>query len=171
MASFDIPFYYKCKTCGLRGTTNQGVDACAKFKIQINPEEDFCAWHENENTLSCCICGATDNLIIEEIDGENYLFCSGHYNAIHSCQGCINNNVCALASDHSEPQVVMKTIRQGMMTMQTQVKNPNLVKKHCSVCHCSYVDGQEVACLKDSPDHLSCSNWQLQKALLQQYYQ
>lgn len=166
-----IPFNYKCKTCANKRLAQNNTPACAKFKIKINPEEDFCAWHENENTAGCTICGSTDDLIIEVIDDENYLFCQGHYNAIHSCQGCINNNVCTFVSDHSEPQVVMKTIRQGGMIMQTQVKNPNLIQKHCSQCQCSYADGTSFACVKDSSDHLGCQNWQLQKALLQQHYQ
>jgi len=166
-----IPFNYRCRTCANKGMAQDNTPACVKFKIKINPEEDFCAWHDNENIQGCHICGSTDNLIIDNIDNENYLFCKGHYNAIHSCQGCVNNNVCGFASDHSEPQVVMKTIRQGMMTMQTQIKNPNLIQKHCSKCQCSYADGTDFACLKDLPNHLSCSNWQLQKALLQQYSQ
>ena len=84
--------------------------------------------------------------------------------------GCIKNNECAFANDHSEPQMVMKTARQGGMIMQTQVKNPNLIKKHCLNCDCAYIMDGEPLCLKDSPE-FSCQNWKLQKTLLQQHYQ
>ena len=86
--SSDIPFYYRCETCGLQGNTTKGTPVCAKFKIAINPEEDFCAWHQNKDIIGCIFCGINDNLLIEEIDGENILLCFDHYQALHSCQGC-----------------------------------------------------------------------------------
>ena len=168
--SSDIPFYYRCETCSLQGNTTKGTPACAKFKIAINPEKDFCAWHQNKDIMGCIFCGTSDNLLIEEIDGENTLLCFDHYQALHSCQGCIKNNECAFANDHSEPQMVMKAMRQGGMIMQTQVKNPNLIKKHCLSCDCAYIIDGEPLCLKESPE-FSCQNWKLQKTLLQQHYQ
>ena len=66
--------------------------------------------------------------------------------------------------DRSEPQVVMRTVRQGMMTMQTQVKNPNLVRKHCLNCVCSY--GTQGDCCADQNGE-GCKNWQAIQELLQ----
>ena len=168
----NIPFFYKCKSCANQGTTNQGTPACAKFKIAINPEEDFCAWHENQNAMGCLFCGSTENVVLEEIDGKYYSFCANHHTAFHSCQGCTYNNVCGFKSDHSEPQMVTKTIRQGGMIMQTQGKNPKLVQKHCQTCRCSMVlpEGGDPFCLKEDAE-AACLNWQPQITLLQQYSQ
>ena len=35
-----------CKTCQRLGTFNDGSAGCVKFKIKVNPETDFCSWHE-----------------------------------------------------------------------------------------------------------------------------
>ena len=34
------------------------------------------------------------------------------------------------------PQMVMKTIQQGIMIVQQQVPNPKRIEKYCKVCNC-----------------------------------
>ena len=160
ISSNSIPFFYKCKTCSRQGQTNDGKPACSKFNIIINPETDFCAWHDEKDGVTCQFCDKTDNLIVETINNNIYTFCQEHYTAFHQCQGCTHFNICPLSQDKSEPQVVTKTIRQGGMLIQTQVKNPNLMKKHCSNCCCF---SNEV-CVKDSS--IGCPKWQPQITML-----
>ena len=147
-----------CKTCALRGATDTGAPACSKFKIPIDDiENNGCTWHTT-NILTCEICGQPkDTVMIWQNDNTEKLICSGCYNLIGSCYTCVNANICNFKNDHSEPQVVSKTIQQGFMTMQTQVKNPHLVEKHCSICRCSDVNNN---CLKDDTG-AECPNWQL----------
>ncbi len=155
--AFDVPFFYKCKTCASRGMTAQNQPACAKFKISINPEEDFCAWHTSENTTSCAVCGSTEQLIIYETNDTVIPFCPNCSALIGTCQTCKNKGQCDFQNDHSEPQVVMKTVRQGMMTMQTQVKNPKLVERHCKHCQCGLPTGE---CLVEN-NGAGCKNWKM----------
>ena len=144
-----------CKTCALRGATNTGTPACSKFKIPI--ENNGCTWHTT-NTLTCELCGQPkDTVMIWQNDNTEKLICTDCYNSIGSCHTCVNVNTCNFKNDHSEPQVVSKTIQQGFMTMQTQVKNPHLVEKHCSTCRCSDVNNN---CFKDDTG-AGCPNWQL----------
>lgn len=158
----NIPFYYKCSSCASKGKTREGQDACAKFKIPIDVTKDFCAWHSNEDTSTCASCGSSENLIINQIDDKNIVLCQSCSAALYTCGGCANANICAFKADHSEPQIVMRTVRQGMMTMQTQGKNPNLVAKHCTTCRCAGapVGPDDYPCLKDNQG-AGCANWQL----------
>ena len=158
----NIPFFYKCKSCGQRGQTNDGREACAKFKIVINPEEDFCSWHTTKDSSKCTFCGSADNLILYDIGNDDHLIvCSKCYPALFSCQTCSNAQDCSFAADRSEAQYVMKTVRQGFTTMQTQIRNPNLVSKHCSICHCGLATTSpgDFICQKDNNE--GCKNWQL----------
>lgn len=147
-----------CKTCALRGATNTGTPACSKFKIPIDDiENNGCTWHIT-NIPTCEICGQPkDTVMIWQNDNTEKLICTDCYNLIGSCRTCANANICNFKNDHSEPQVVSKTIQQGFMTMQTQVKNPHLVEKHCSTCRCSDVNNN---CFKDD-NGANCTNWQL----------
>ncbi len=159
--AFDIPFFYRCKTCASRGTTQSNQPACAKFKISINPEEDFCAWHTNESTTSCAFCGQTGSLTIYELNDEILPLCANCSSMIGTCHTCENIATCDFQNDHNEPQVVMKTVRQGMMTMQTQIKNPVLVDRHCKHCQCGLTTGD---CLRDN-NGIGCKNWKVKNNL------
>ena len=158
-----------CKTCASKSKTQDGRSACARFKILINPDEDFCSKHVTQGQTDVCdLCNIhlPMNQFCIWINPEgtnNYLICKNCYSKIYSCITCKYGNICGFSNDHSEPQMVMKTIRQGMMTMQTQVKNPNLVIKHCQKCHCS--DGadphiKDVTCFKEQ-DIGVCPKWEM----------
>lgn len=159
---FEKKTISKCKTCGLRGTFQNGSPGCSKFKVQIDLDKDFCSWHVPEGALTTCsFCQnktPIKDTIIHYFNDKLILICPQCNSLVGTCHTCIHQPKCDFKSDTSEPQVVMKTVRQGMMTMQTQVKNPNLIKKHCIKCTCSY--GTEGNCLKDSNGD-GCPNWQL----------
>ena len=158
----------KCKNCGLRGTLQDGSLACSKFKIKINPEEDYCSWHIPESSITnCSICKQlipSKDILIYPFQNQNLFLCDKCAQLIGTCHTCAYQQNCGFRSDRSEPQVVMRTVRQGMMTMQTQVKNPNLVQKHCLNCRCSY--GTEGNCLRDS-NGVACNSWSILPELLQ----
>lgn len=157
----------KCKTCGFKGIFQNGIDGCSKFKIPVDPEKDFCSWHISENSVTTC--GICQNIVpikdtlIHYFNEKMILTCQNCHTLIGTCHTCAHQPECSFMSDTTEPQVVMRTIRQGMMTMQTQVRNPNLVKKHCLKCKCSY--GTEGDCIKiENGD--GCTNWLLLPELL-----
>ena len=147
-----------CKTCILRGATNTGAPACTKFKILIGDiESNGCTWHLSESSV-CEICGQKkDSVLIWQQEEVEKVICADCYPKMYACHTCVNSSICGFRNDHSEPQIVNKTIQQGFMTMQTQVKNPNLVEKHCSTCQCSKTDNE---CFKDE-NGVECPNWRL----------
>lgn len=159
---------FLCKTCAYRGTAQNGSPACSLHKKIVNPDIDFCSDHLNAAyAIPCQICQKNvkpSDLLIYQFGNSNLCICAQCAEHIGTCTTCINQNHCSFQTDRSEPHVVMRTVRQGMMTMQTQVKNPNLVQKHCMNCQCSY--GQERDCLKDENGG-NCANWQIIPELLQ----
>ena len=66
-------------------------------------------------------------------------------------------NECGFRTDHTMPAYVTQNVRKGFMTMQTQVKNPNLVEKHCTTCRCSIDD--RGTCGKENNAGSDCPHW------------
>ena len=158
----------RCKYCGLKGTFQDGKPACLKFKIAINPDEDFCSWHIPESNITQCnIC--KKHIPMKEtnvncFEDKILLTCESCSSLLGTCHTCQYQNQCNFKSDYSEPQMVTKTIKQGMMIMQTQMKNPNLIQKHCLNCKCSYTPQGD--CFKDITEG-ACPSWTLRPELLQ----
>ena len=111
--------------------------------------------------LTCDICskpGVPTNTILFKTDNDIWLLahlaCYDQY--IGKCASCVNAQACTLDADHTLPKYVMKIVRQGSMTLQTQVLNPQLVDKHChNGCLC--YDGNN--CLHQNGQ--GCQNYKL----------
>lgn len=160
-----MTFNFKtCKTCAFKGKFQDDSWGCAKFKMKIDIDNDGCSWHKSES--SCCsLCNTPSdslNLFYYEETKEWYAFCPSCYQHIGACATCKDGEVCPFRSDKSEPSYITKVISQGFMRVQQQVKNPNLIEKHCSTCRCCW--GTE-NCHKDEQG-INCPNWQLRKELL-----
>lgn len=161
-----MDFKYLCRTCQRKSVFKDGSPGCNKFKIKIDLEKDFCSWHLNESTPICIFCGETEGLMAVYLNNSWYHICQDHYKILYTCQGCAHINTCNFKNDHSKQQYVMRQVRQGNMIMNQQVKNPDLVTKHCSTCHCSF--DKDNTCFKEvSPNEAGCPNWQLRTELLQ----
>ena len=161
-----MDFKYLCRTCRRQGTFQDGSPGCAKFKIKVNPEKDFCAWHDSKDAPTCAFCDEIEGLILISLSDDWYYICQDHFKVLYTCQTCEWSAQCDFQNDHSEQPYVMRQVRKGNMIMSQQVKNPNLIARHCPTCHCSY--GSENNCFKnESPNESGCPNWQLQKELLQ----
>ena len=152
-----------CKTCQSLGAYNDGSPGCIKFKIKVNPEEDYCSWHETKGqAIICAICKREYPISelfywINQDGSVGYQVCKNCLDKIGSCITCAYQNECGFANDHSEPQIVMQNVQKGFMTMQTQVKNPHLVQKHCVSCRCSY-GNRDPECMKDE-NGANCGHW------------
>ena len=159
-----------CKTCAMKSHFQDGSPGCSKFKIHIVPEEDYCSWHETIQALATCdICKkqfSTKDLVICYINDIKFCtICQECSSYMQTCRTCVHKNICGFANDTSEPPYVMRTIQQGMMTMQTQVKNPKLIIKHCQKCKCS--DGadpsiRDIICFKEINGD-GCPHWQIEQ--------
>lgn len=110
----------------------------------------------------------TKSLIVVD-GGDKYgVFCPQCFSLIGTCHSCNSANKCGFANDHSEPHIVNKVIQHGMMRMQTQVKNSNLVQKHCMTCKCGDIDGN---CFRETEDGKNCPHYTILPTLLQENYQ
>lgn len=159
-----IPFYKKCRTCGAKGQFQDGSPGCSKFKIKIDLDNDYCSWHQPENAPECTICHQKKEGIYLWYDEEYTVYCPicpTCFAKIGTCDTCTYGNICELMTDQSEPPYVMQTVRQGPMIMQQQVKNPNLIARHCNKCCCSF-DGK--TCNKENED-ITCNNWKLNRSI------
>lgn len=151
-----------CKTCANKAQFQDGTPACALHKRQIDLEKDFCSWHKPENqTTQCAVCNRpfnNDDLFywLNQDETVSYWICQDCLNQIGTCNTCRFIGECGFANDHSEPQIVMKTIRQGFTTIQTQGKNPNLIQKHCISCRCG--NGED--CMRDEQG-VNCGHFML----------
>lgn len=122
-----------------------------------------------QTVTNCQICGKefpSRAIVVNDIEGEYIYTCPQCYSLLLICSTCEYNNTCGFINDHSEPPIVQRTIRQGMMTMTTQIKNPNLVQKHCSICRCGTVNGQDVDCERERDNGLHCPHHKILSNLL-----
>lgn len=125
-----------CKTCSLR---NEAKKICQLTGIPINLETDFCSKHIEDITNTCNICGQlmiTPGFVEHTSEGVIH-YCEQCHQALNTCQLCPNVRKCEFHTNPDPmPKVVMKTVRQGNMVMQTQVKNEERVQKFCPSCCC-----------------------------------
>ena len=151
-----------CKTCGHRGVTREGTPACIIHnKVINNLEEEGCTSHINENSLiQCDIChNKVEQVLIYQIEDKDIYLCPECANKLYTCHTCTYGHNCAFMSDFTMPQYVMQNVQQGFMTMQTKVKNPALIEKHCISCRCSLDD--KGTCAKTENAGKDCTHWML----------
>lgn len=152
-----IAFNYLCRTCGALMTTGDGNSACAKFKMVVNPQHDGCTWHISSEFLMCDKCGGAilDNPILYESQDKYYCLCENCYNGARTCACCANHTACGFEMDDSTQKYVIQQTTQvinGMrVSTQNQVKNPELVTKHCVNCVCGN-------CNRDN-NGVTCPSW------------
>ena len=121
--------------------------------------------------ITCPICGKVvpqKFIIIYDYDDKNAIACDSCAQHMGTCTTCQYGSQCGFTNDHSEPQIVNKTIQRGPMRMQTQIKNPNLVNKHCVKCRCGFDDGTpniDPVCLKDE-NGINCNHYSILPQLL-----
>lgn len=95
----------------------------------------------------CDYCGRTPAPIIEIMN--NTICCVECYRKWDTCALCIHGSKCAFETDPSPlPKIVQKTIRQGNMTVQQTVKNPDRIRELCQFsCPCF---DEEFGCFKEN---------------------
>lgn len=159
-----------CSSCAFRAKTNDGQDACRLHSSPqhlhiIDLSKDYCSSHRDENeTPICAACGQSRlidyTLVYLECPSEKppIILCQSCYSRINTCAFCKSSNYCDFEQNPIQiPPIVMKTIRQGPMTMQTQIRNPDRVAETCEK-GCKCWDWEEKRCLRENN---WCSNQDL----------
>lgn len=124
-----------CNSCAL--TTQDGYH-CAITSSEVKPFEDSCSRHTRTVTF-CEICNMPilGNKYIELIGDVFHVICTTCNSKMYTCQLCNKGQECLFLTDPSSiPKMINKTIRQGNMIMQTQVRNPEREKITCHKCNC-----------------------------------
>lgn len=147
----------KCRTCCL---SDKIKNLCLKTGTTVNLDEDFCSKH-SENLPICEVCGnyiAGDMFLDQDSNEKWHSICGKCSPLLNTCKACPNIRVCEFETNPDPmPKIIMKTIQQGNMTMQTQARNEDRVKKFCINCKCWIADDIN-ACAKDF--NVGCVNKQ-----------
>lgn len=135
-----------CMTCML---SDKGQKICRLSNRRIDLDTDYCSKHTAE-LVHCELCHnlTMPNQIIYDIDmnGKEHGVCGGCAKSLGTCESCNRIQTCLFETDPDPmPKVVVKTIQQGNMTMQTQCRNEEREKKFCHTCPCW---NKECGCLK-----------------------
>lgn len=140
-----------CATCSLKAPDRA---TCMRTGAPISPTEDYCN-HHTYTIYTCEQCGQLMTAVGTYIDhNSNKLLCAKCNDAYGTCPTCANGNACDFETNPSPlPKVVVQVVRQGPMTSQTQVKNPERIAITCATnCGC-YNNG---ICCKE---FRTCANW------------
>lgn len=124
-----------CKTCVY---CDKAQSVCRVYGISVEGEKDFCPKHAKE--LNCCeVCGQpmilVGSFVEQDSKGNWHQYCVNCRELLKTCQTC--SKPCEFETNPDPmPKVVMKTVQQGNMRMQTQVMNPDRINKFCLTCDC-----------------------------------
>ena len=97
----------------------------------------------------CDYCGQGPGKIIITVDEcDCRLMCPRCSQALNTCALCTKSVACEFQTNPSPiPHQIMQTIRQGNMTMQTVITNPERVKAFCYNCGC--FDTENIICRRE----------------------
>ena len=143
-----------CETCRFHDKLKK---ICLISGIPME-DTDFCSKHAKEFKV-CNICrGAiVGNVYYDHnAEGELIQYCERCHQTFQTCQLCPSFQKCEfMTNPDSMPKVVTKTVRQGTMIMQAQVKNEEREKKFCPSCCCW---DENHGCMKEF--NIGCINQQ-----------
>ena len=101
--------------------------------------------------LTCGICGrpCLENAIVCT-EPVAYVMCPQCFQHCGTCTLCISARECLFETSPSPlPKQIQQTIRQGNMTMQSIVKNPDRIKKTCDEKNCPCFDKIDKICYRE----------------------
>ena len=137
-----------CQTCAI-ADLSKGLCRLTRLPIDV---EDYCSRYISE-IYYCDRCG-TEFLPSSAVINDTEIICGNCAKLLGTCATCKNAQICEFRNNSDPmPQVVMQTVRQGNMIMQTQVKNPDRIAKFCPSCSCF---SSEHGCLKEVG---ACAKW------------
>lgn len=135
-----------CQTCRFAALTQH---QCKLTNISIT-DKDYCSKHSAE-LINCELCNnlmLPNAAFIVPTNGAYRTLCGKCAANLTHCVYCRQNNLCEFETNaDSSPKVILQEQRQGNMVMQTQIKNPERVKKFCYSCSCW--NTEEEVCFKE----------------------
>ena len=153
------------RTCGNCALMRRHNGVCPIFSKPMDANEGGCPLFTSELNI-CDLCGRPivgDNAPTIRYDGDEIHVICHHCATVHTCGTCKKGIFCAFAEDQScrEPQVIMKTERQGNMVVQSQVPNPKRIEATCAKgcpCYTLLDDGTYICCRQLD---VNCVNYEI----------
>ena len=151
----EIKYCETCKVC----VKEKGICQRHGIAIPVDLKKDYCSKHVDE-IIICEVCRQPmipPGIIEVDKDGNVHQFCDRCNQLMKTCATCPKVQYCAFDMDPNPmPKVVMQTVQQGNMTMQSQIKNPERIKLFCHSCKCWNEDAgcfreYNIGCIK-KPD-------------------
>jgi hypothetical protein len=149
------------KTCATCAVLDTDTKKCRLNGKEVNIDVDVCMEH-TKFLIDCEVCGQTilpkQAIFLMKPNSADYtLGCPNCFEVLRTCQGCVKGTQCAFETDPNPmPKVVIKTVKQGNMVAQTQVRNEEREKLFCYNCGCW--DAEDKIC--NRTDSLCCGNFQ-----------
>lgn len=136
-----------CKTCRLAALAQ---NRCQLTGLPISAD-DFCSRHTTEALGVCYSCHRPllpEGTILVKSDDSYLIFCQECASKLSSCAFCRKAQTCEFETNPDPtPKVTVQQVQKGNMVMQTQIKNPERIKKFCSFCCCW--NAEEEVCFKE----------------------
>ena len=136
-----------CRTCRLAALSQ---NKCQLTGLHITAD-DYCSRHTTESLSTCFACHRAllpEGTILVEGNDSYLTFCQECASNLSSCAFCTGLETCEFNTNPDPmPKATVQQMRQGNMIMQTQVKNPERVKKFCHSCRCWNTEREE--CFRD----------------------
>lgn len=145
-----------CNNCGFYGMGGPGV--CPIWRVQREPD-DFCSEHKYV-VETCDMCR---NLIVgpqillpATEEGKFNIICQNCLSALDTCATCQKAPLCEFEINPDPlPKYIRQQMQDGHMTIVTDVRNPERVRKFCKNCEC--YGGEDFDCFKQTTQ--TCSNY------------
>lgn len=84
--------------------------------------------------MVCNYCGNPNTPVV---DTDGICSCARCFHSFGTCAMCVNRQYCDFETNPSPlPKQVQQTIRQGNMTLQQVIKNPERIALCCGNCPC-----------------------------------
>lgn len=137
-----------CRTCALVDPESY---VCQMNRRKVDLDKDFCSKYVEPSELGeCAYCGQLfmrPGYLEQLEDGSFIEFCHSCQEKFGTCAMCSHLSKCQLADERVRPDLpvmVIKTIQQGNMRMQTQIVNPARIDAICKA-ECECWDGEGCA--------------------------
>ena len=126
-----MDFIKQFAECGKCHLYQGGTCALTQKPVEV---KDFCK-NYTSHINGCDICGR--GILKGAIIYNNHIYCQNCLSLLGTCADCRKGQNCAF-NEYQGPlqKIVMMQQRQGNMIMQTQGRNPEVVKITCQNCDC-----------------------------------
>ena len=147
-----------CNTCALYIPEQSG---CARTQMIELPDHTCSHWCHEVPTCSVCGRRFVPPITYVVVEDAYIAMCPACFQARNTCGMCKTSTKCDFQENPiAIPPMIMKTIRHGNQTLNTQIRNPDRIAATCiaSGCKCYHKDNDDEYCCRQFG---RCSNYEM----------